>query len=160
MRSISTKMRIVLAIVVGGILMAGPAMAGKPPWAGSGKGGKDAQKNERSKEAGPSEGVHVRFEEQHRAKAHEYYAEQFRNGNCPPGLAKKHNGCMPPGLAKKWSIGRPLPRDVVSYELPQPVIVRIGPPPAGYRYLRVANDILMVAAGTNMVVDAITDLGR
>jgi Ni/Co efflux regulator RcnB len=38
--------------------------------------------------------------------------------------------------------------------------VRIGLPPKGYRYVRVANDILMIAIGTNMVVDAIEDLMR
>ena len=25
----------------------------------------------------------------------------WRNGNCPPGLAKKNNGCLPPGIAKR-----------------------------------------------------------
>ena len=25
----------------------------------------------------------------------------WRNGNCPPGLAKKNNGCLPPGIAKQ-----------------------------------------------------------
>jgi Ni/Co efflux regulator RcnB len=39
-------------------------------------------------------------------------------------------------------------------------VVRIGPPPSGYKYVRVASDILMIAVGTNMVVDAIQDLGR
>ena len=28
-------------------------------------------------------------------------ANYWGNGNCPPGLAKKHNGCLPPGIAKK-----------------------------------------------------------
>jgi len=90
----------------------------------------------------------------------EYYVEQFRGGRCPPGLAKKHNGCMPPGQVKKWQLGRPLPRDVVYYEVPQPLVVQTGPPPSGYRYVRVATDILMIAIGTGMVVDAIQDLGR
>jgi hypothetical protein len=55
---------------------------------------------------------------------------------------------------------RPLPGDVVYYEVPQPLLVQIGPPPSGYRYMRVASDILMLAIGTGMVVDAIQDLGR
>jgi Ni/Co efflux regulator RcnB len=37
--------------------------------------------------------------------------------------------------------------------------MQIGSPPAGYRYVRVDNDILLIAAGTRMVVDAILDLG-
>ena len=35
-----------------------------------------------------------------------------------------------------------------------------GLPPAGHRYVRVANDILLIAAGTGMVIDAIEDLGK
>lgn len=38
--------------------------------------------------------------------------------------------------------------------------IRLGLPPAGYKYVRVASDILMIAVGTRMVVDAINDLGR
>ena len=100
------------------------------------------------------------FEDRHRGVVRDYYGEQFRGGRCPPGLAKKHNGCMPPGQAKKWQIGHRLPSDVVYYEVPRPLVVRIGPPPSGYRYIRVATDILMIAIGTGMIVDAIQDLGR
>ena len=49
---------------------------------------------------------------------------------------------------------------MVYYEVPQPLVVQTGPPPSGYRYVRVATDILMIAIGTGMVVDAIQDLGR
>ncbi len=38
--------------------------------------------------------------------------------------------------------------------------MRIGLPPAGYKYVRVANDILLIAIGTSIVVDAIEDLMR
>lgn len=88
-----------------------------------------------------------------------YYAEQFRLGNCPPGLAKKNNGCQPPGQAKKWRIGYPLPGDVRYYDLPSAVLGQLGRAPDGYRYVRVANDILMLAIGTGLVVDAISNLG-
>lgn len=89
----------------------------------------------------------------------EYYVEHYRGRRCPPGLAKKHNGCMPPGHAREWQVGRPLPREVVYYDVPKPLVVQIGPPPAGHRYVRVAGDILLIAVGTGMVVDAINDLG-
>ena len=49
---------------------------------------------------------------------------------------------------------------MVYYAVPQSVLVQIGPPPSGYRYVRVANDILLMAVGSRMVIDAITDLGR
>ena len=176
MKTVTLKMHCALALVVGGILAAAPVMAEKPSWAGGGKGGKnheqmdrrDEQKGERRDDDdnprrgndGRSAGKRSHFEDQHRTYVREYYAEQIRGGRCPPGLAKKHNGCLPPGQAKKWQLGRPLPRDVIFYDVPQPLVVQIGVPPRGYRYVRVATDILLIAAGTGMVVDAIQDLGR
>ncbi len=175
MKPIALKMKCALALVIGGILAAGPVMADKPSWAGAGKGGKDERMDRRDGERadrrddgersrrdkdGPSAGKRSHFEDQHRVFVREYYVEQFRGGRCPPGLAKKHNGCMPPGQAKKWQLGRSLPRDVIYYAVPQPLVVQIGLPPTGYRYVRVASDILLIAIGTGMVVDAIQDLGR
>ncbi|HZV99894.1 MAG TPA: RcnB family protein [Methylophilaceae bacterium] len=104
--------------------------------------------------------VSVHFGDRERVIVREYYAERFHAGHCPPGLAKKHNGCMPPGQAKKWAIGRPLPREVIYYDLPPSVIVEIGAPPPGYKYVRIAADILLIAVGTGMVVDAIEDLSN
>jgi len=57
-------------------------------------------------------------------------------------------------------MGRPLPRDVQYYPLPRDLMGRLPPPPAGHEYVRVAGDILMIAIGTSMVVDAIQDIGR
>jgi len=175
MKPVALKMKCALALVIGGILAAGPAMADKPSWAGGGKSGKDERMDRRDEQRGgrrdddqksrrdrdgPSAGKRGHFEERHHVIVREYYVEQFRGGRCPPGLAKKHNGCMPPGQAKRWQLGRPLPRDVIYYEVPQPLVVQIGVPPSGHRYVRVATDILMIAIGTGMVVDAIQDLGR
>jgi Ni/Co efflux regulator RcnB len=156
-KRIASQANLVMVVLIAGVLALAPAIAAQPSWAGAGKGEKGEQK-------GKHENSTVRqgeyFGDQHRVVVNEYYGEQFRSGKCPPGLAKKHNGCMPPGQAKKWAIGRPLPRDVVLYEVPQELVVKIGIPPAGYRYARVANDILLIAAGTGMVIDAIQDLGR
>lgn len=98
------------------------------------------------------------FTDQHRVVVHQYYVDEFNRGHCPPGLKKKHNGCMPPGQAKHWSRGQPLPRDVVYYPLPPAVVVNLGPPPPGAQYVRVANDVLLIAIGTGMVLDALGDL--
>ena len=100
------------------------------------------------------------FGESQRRAAYDYYGSQFRSGHCPPGLAKKGNVCQPPGQAKKWRVGSRLPSDVVYYPVPNEVSVRIGLPPPGYRYVRVAADILMIAVGTGMVIDAVDDLLR
>jgi hypothetical protein len=159
-----------ILVAVSGIA-AGPAYADKPEHAGKGKGhdkssrhdkgkgheGKDSKRDDR----GPDRGRGSHFSEPQRIVVHEYYDEQFQSRKgCPPGLAKKRNGCMPPGQAKKWKYGKPLPREVVYYDLPPQLVVRLPRAPHGYRYVRVAADILLIAVGTAIVIDAIEDLGR
>jgi len=67
---------------------------------------------------------------------------------------------MPPGLARQWQIGRPLPRNVIYYDLPPAIVMQLGSPLPGYRYARVGSDIVLMAIGTGLVVDAILDLNR
>lgn len=183
MNCIGSSTKITLALAVAGMLAIGPAMAEKPSWAGGGKPDREArsdqrdnqrdshrndQKGERhdsdrrsSRDDGRNaDGKRDHFDSRHRVLVRDYYGQQYSAGRCPPGLAKKHNGCMPPGQAKKWQIGQRLQRDVVYYSVPQQLVVQIGQPPVGYRYVRVASDILMMAIGTGMIVDAIQDLGR
>jgi Ni/Co efflux regulator RcnB len=175
MKLVSLNTKYALALVMGGILAAGPVWAEKPSWAGSDKGGKkdrgdqrDERRDDRRDDDRKSKGDNDRqsagksrhFDDRQHVMVREYYAEHYRDARrCPPGLAKKHNGCMPPGQAKKWKVGHPLPREVVYYSVPQPLVVQIGLPPPGHRYVRVAGDILLIAIGTGMVVDAINDLG-
>ena len=162
MRRIALHTSYALAILIAGTLAAGPVLADKPAWAGNGNKHEKNDKRDEGRDQdrdsqGRKGGGH--FSDEHRQVVREYYGEQFRTGRCPPGLAKKNNGCMPPGQAKKWRVGRPLPRDVIYYDVPPALVVQIGRPPSGYRYVRVAGDILMIAIGTGMVVDAIQDLG-
>ena len=169
MKPTHLKIKSALALALAGLLASGFAMAEKPSWAGSGKSDRDErsdkrdhrdnQKNNHENERRDG-GRRQHFEDRHRVAIHDYYVHQYQRGRCPPGLAKKHNGCMPPGQAKKWSIGHPLPREVVYYSIPQQLVLQIGQPPSGYRYVRVASDILLMAIGTGMIVDAIQDLGR
>lgn len=163
-RSTALSLACVLALTLG----AGPSWAEKPEWAGQGKGGKAEKQadkqagNQGAAPAAPAVTVRIGgyFGEPQRAAARDYYGAQARGGKCPPGLAKKNNGCLPPGQAKKWGIGQPLPRDVVWYPVPPAVMVQLGTPPSGYKYVRVAADILLIAIGTSMVIDAIEDLAR
>lgn len=172
MKTFSPKIKCSSALLILGLLAAAPAIADKPSWPGAGKGERmdrsdehkgerrdHGQKSRRDK-AGPSHEKRGHFEDGHRELVREYYSEQFRGGRCPPGLRKKNNGCLPPGQAKKWQRGQPLPREVIFHTVPQPLVVKIGLPPSGYRYVRVATDILLIAVGTGMVMDAIEDLGR
>jgi Ni/Co efflux regulator RcnB len=164
-----------LALLMAATLACSTSFAEKPEWAGGGKHGK-GNKHEQAEQsdhgnAGPGgnkgkkhqQAAEVKvggyFVPQQRVVVQNYYGKQFKAGHCPPGLAKKNNGCLPPGQAKKYAIGQPLPRDVVFYPVPSAVVVQLGAPPAGYKYVRVATDILLIAIGTSMVVDAIQDLG-
>ena len=164
MQHITLQKNRILALVIAGILAtAAPALAEKPSWAGGGKkGDKHEQKHENYEghERGGGGRPTVYFGDQHRTVINNYYVEQSRTGHCPPGLAKKNNGCMPPGHAKRYAVGQPLPREVIYYDLPPQVIVQLGPPPPNHRFVRVASDILLIAVGTGMVVDAIQDLSN
>ena len=160
----------IFVLLVVGALAAAPAFADKPEWAGGGNKGDnyergdqqrgDQDRHGRGEQERERREQREQFSERNREYVHNYYARQLRAGRCPPGLAKKQNGCMPPGQARKWQVGKPLPRDVVFYNLPRRLSTEIGPPPSGHRYVRVANDILLITIGTGMVVDAIEDLGR
>lgn len=168
--------KLAAAYLLSSVFAAGMAWADKPEWAGNGKPGKSQEwRQPDARERGRNE-VRVRqddrraeradvrinmyFNDNQRSVVRDYYADRYRAGKCPPGLAKKGNGCMPPGQAKKWTVGRPLPRDVVYYDLPSSVVVSLGVPPSGHKYVRVAADILLIAVGTGMVIDAIADLGN
>lgn len=156
------------------LIASAPAFAEKPDWAGGGKEGKQGKKHEnrggdspkaqksqkgQHYESGGSS-VQIRFGDSDRRVVQEYFGSQGRSGSCPPGLAKKNNGCLPPGQAKKWNRGAPLPQGIEYYDLPRELLIRLPVPPSGQRYVRIAGDILLIAIGTNMVMDAIEDLGR
>ncbi|MFZ2406785.1 MAG: hypothetical protein WAW41_16745 [Methylobacter sp.] len=160
-----------LALIIAGMLATGPALADRHSGDGHEKAGKHEWREKRShdrdhddrsfhrrSEHGSRE--HRYFDDRHRTVIHNYYVDQFHTGRCPPGLIKKHNDCVPPGRARQWQIGYPLPRNVIYYDLPPAIVMQLGPPLPGYRYARVGTDILLLAIGTGLVVDAILDLNR
>jgi Ni/Co efflux regulator RcnB len=174
--------RALLAGVALSLTAIAPAFADKPSWAGGGKndnanyddqgkgnkGGNKGSKNgghngdhggSRDGDGNVNISIGAYFGGTQRQVVHDYYGAELKSGHCPPGLAKKNNGCMPPGQAKKWRMGYPLPSDLTYYAVPTTLIGRLGPPPSGHKYVRVASDILLIAIGTSMVVDAIEDLG-
>ncbi|MDT8380510.1 MAG: hypothetical protein RQ739_16640, partial [Desulfotignum sp.] len=168
------QMSFILALVFAGIWSTGTAFADKPDWAGNKKQEKyrDEQKLEnhgydkkpahepydgRSRN-GDQKSEH--FSEQNKKFIHQYYSDRFRKGHCPPGLLKKKNGCLPPGQAKMWRKGQPLPREVIFHNLPSSILGQLGPPPPRHRFVRVAQDILLISIGTGIVLDALEDIGR
>jgi hypothetical protein len=103
--------------------------------------------------------VTIVFSTHERERVQGYFVEKHGRGKCPPGLAKKRNGCLPPGQEKKrYVVGRPLPPTIVVEEVPAELVVRIGVAPRGYRYVIVDGDLVKLAVGTALVVDAIEGL--
>jgi Ni/Co efflux regulator RcnB len=176
MNILSRQVQRMLALLIAAVFAAGPAFAGQ----GEGHGNKHGDKAEKhaqkqaekadkraekhakkaDKRARKQEREDVKmggfFDDRHREVTRTYYHEHYGSGrNCPPGLAKKNNGCLPPGLAKKWAVGQPIPRGVTVFSVPQPVIVQLPPPPYGYRYARLGNDIVLVQSQNNLIVDII-----
>lgn len=99
------------------------------------------------------------FDDRQRTVVRQYYFQTYGNGkNCPPGLAKKHNGCMPPGQVRNWQVGQTVPRGIMVYTVPQPVIRLLPPAPYGYRYARIGGDIVLVQQQNNLIVDIIIGL--
>lgn len=145
-----------LIAVAATLLVNASVWAAKPEWVEQGKTKKPPARQESSVQVQ----IGAYFGDDQRQAVRLYYGTQAAKGRCPPGLAKKHNGCRPPGQAKKWVLGHPLPALVVRYPVPEEVLLHIGLPPAGYKYVRVANDILLIAIGTSLVIDAIEDLMR
>jgi Ni/Co efflux regulator RcnB len=155
-----------IGLAVAGIFLAlavGNAFAEKPISPGNGKnkeakGNKVEKKsNNKARESNRKDAsVTFSFGSDDRRIVTDYFGAQARKGDCPPGLAKKGNGCQPPGQAKKWKKGYPL-RDRY-YDLPDELVIRLPVPPLNHRYVRVAGDILMIAIGTSMVVDAMEDI--
>lgn len=141
-----------LAIVC--VLSAGISLADKPQ-------SKDHRLYADASNRGGSSGVSRRqshIEEYERSHIKRYYAEHRPKKHCPPGLAKKGNGCLPPGQAKKWHRGAPLPHDVVYHDLPYALLHELSHTREGEKLIRVGTDILLIHAGTRVVLDAIRDV--
>ncbi len=144
--------RFILGMAVVAIALASPA-AGNPDKE------KDKDKGKKKDKRGESVTVAVGFNTEQRDFVRVYFVEKHGKGKCPPGLAKKNNGCLPPGQAKKrYSLGHPLASGIEIRPVPAELEVRIGLPPPGYRYAVVDGDLVKLAVGTLLVVDAIDGL--
>jgi hypothetical protein len=103
--------------------------------------------------------VTVRFTSGERDRTRGYFQKKHGRGKCPPGLAKKNNGCLPPGHAKKrYVVGQALPPTLRIEPVPAELRVVIGVPPEGYEYGILDGDLVKLAVGTMLVVDAIDGL--
>ena len=136
------------------LLLASPALAqGQGHGRGQGGGGGHGRDHAQQQHG---QGHGGRIADADRSLIQGYFGQQFAQGNCPPGLARKNNGCQPPGQARQWAVGQRLPAGL-GYPLPPELLRRLAPP-AGHTYMRVGTDILMIATGTGMVVSGLANL--
>ena len=151
------------------LIASGSAYAEKPE-KGNGNQGKNKEQSEQrgqkdnhkgaGKENGGGNGqsgvsVSFNFGSTETRIVRDYYGGQVAKGKCPPGLAKKGNGCQPPGQAKQWQKGRALGSDVRYYDIPNELRIRLPAPPLNHKYVQLGTDLLLIAVGTAIVVDAI-----
>jgi hypothetical protein len=153
------RLAISMLTIAFAVATAGVAL-GQPDNKGHGRGNpQGGGPSNAANQPGGGPQVSISVSERDRNEVYSYYRGQYAAGHCPPGLAKKNNGCMPPGQAKKaWTMNQPLPAGVVYEVLPRDLLGRLSPAPSGYQYVRVANDVLMMAVGTRLIVGALADL--
>lgn len=78
-----------------------------------------------------------------------------RNGTGGFGYPSGGHG-LPPGIAKNLARGKPLPPGIAKNYLPQGLLGQLPARP-GYEWRYVDNDILLVVAGTAVIVDILRD---
>ena len=149
--------RAVLIALVATALAAGPALADKKIRQDEDKKERNAARKKKETQSAVKEKSESRlFYSRHRGYARKYYVDTYGRGKCPPGLAKKGYGCLPPGIAaKRYYIGQPLAPAIILEPVPYGLARQLGPAPVGYKYGIVDGDVVMLAAGTLVVVDAI-----
>lgn len=64
---------------------------------------------------------------------------------------------LPPGIARNLARGKPLPPGIAKRFLPQPLLAQL-PARDGYDYLLIGASVVLVAAGTQIVVDVLADV--
>lgn len=98
----------------------------------------------------------IAISEQDRVLLGRYVNHAYKN-TCPWEHSYRFKKCIAPIPQKKtYMIGYALPDDVTASDLPRPVTTRLRPIPAGYKYVLVGNDVLLINASTRDVIDAVT----
>jgi hypothetical protein len=140
-----------LALVLPASAQPAPAQKDKPPSRAAAPAAQDS----------PLPTLNIVVPQRDRDAVYAYYRDEIAAGRCPAGLVKKNNACVASVPAKQaWKLDQPLPDGVAGEALPAALIAKLSPSPAGYQYLRVDNDILIVGVGTRSVAALVADLSR
>jgi hypothetical protein len=60
------------------------------------------------------------------------------------------------GAPAKWKIGEPVPRGTRLKAVPKGLLARLPAVPPGHRYIQLGGEVVLIAAGSRMVVDGIS----
>jgi len=105
--------------------------------------------------AGAAEiGVSVHFSASEISIIRDYYAQHGNTGN--PG--KKGGRQLPPGIAKNLARGKALPPGIAKQFLPDELVTRLPPPPAGYERVTIDGKVLLVEVATQIIHDILADI--
>ncbi len=99
------------------------------------------------------------FSDQEKAAARKVFSQKYAKApQCPEGLTLKGKSCASPWDQRYWAVGQALQPAVKVYEVPAPVVATLPPAPKGYEYVRAADDILLIASGSKLIVDMIGNI--
>lgn len=99
------------------------------------------------------------FTRRQRREIQEYYEENRGSDVCPRGMTKRGANCESRFKERDWKLGQPLPPSERAEDLPLPLMLKLGKPPAEHQYKRLGVDILMIKGPERKVTDAVLDLG-
>jgi Ni/Co efflux regulator RcnB len=130
---------------------------------GHGHGGPKVERNDNDQGRGNGAVVvrQIVIIDRDRDTVRTYYRREFVAGNCPPGLAKKNNGCLPPGQVNRpWAVGQSLPPEIIYQPMPRELWTQLTPPPPGYEYARVDDNIVLISTSTRVIAGMLGNIGN
>ncbi len=141
-------MKIITSVMITALLSAGTLYADKPEHAG-----KKEHKEKKQKKHKKEKHAKRHFSGKDESRVSEYYR------TLPPGLAKKlrRGGELPRGWQTKVRVGQPIPYEYLRYAEAVPLRLenQLSAGPVGTKLLQLAERVVRIEAGTNMVLDAI-----
>jgi hypothetical protein len=89
----------------------------------------------------------------------EFYRSEIGAGHCPAPMVRSNKACVAPDK-RPWKLDQPIADDVKLEAPPGALILKLTPSPAGYQYLCLGPDVLLVGVGTRIVTAWAADLNR
>ena len=168
-------MRVVTSVLLATLLFSGVVYADKPDHAGKKEKRKSWDKEEdeyreyQEYKVKKEKGNKKHKSEKHSKKKEKYSKKNFSSKDkgyvhkyyrtLPPGLAKKlkRRGELPVGWQRKVNVGEPIPYDYLRYAKPvsHELELQLSAGPVGSKVLQLADRVIRIETGTNMVLDAI-----